>query len=114
MQNIISLDLQIHMQDNMRKIIQKIESDNSVWDNWTKSDKRFQLFCFLQVIEGDFDKETGRVTHYLDVKIGADDKDILEKAWKTNFILDHYATTKWHFIVDVQEKKVVKVLSYCV
>jgi hypothetical protein len=93
--------------------IKKTVEEN--WNKWTLTGKKYSLITKIQVINNDLsgDENEGTVTEYLDFCIGANDIKTLENLWFTDYFYYRYDTSTQHFIVDNEEKKVIKFLSIC-
>jgi len=92
----------------------RLEEDPDMWNLWTTSDKRYLLICYLNITKNDINAELdGQVTGNLECHISSNQISDLKLTWESNFIRGRYDTTRQHFIVDVQDKKVIEVLSGC-
>ena len=91
-----------------------LEENPKMWDEWTKSDKRYMPVCYLSITKNSVDiNPSGSVTGHLDCHISSDKLEDLRLFWKSMFIQQRYTGTRQHFIADIKEKKIVEYLSVC-
>ena len=98
--------------ENLKK---EIEKDSETWKKWTEPHKKYMLICCL-FASGDNvnDVPDGRITRYFHCYVASDDICSLRLFWESRFVQERYSTPHFHFIVDMEEKKVVEFLSVCV
>lgn len=98
-----------------KRLEEELEKDLDLWDKWTKSDKRYTLVCFLNIIENNIDENlSGKVTGHLDFYVSSDNIEDLRLLWESKFVQSKFCSTRWHIIIDVKERKLVEILSFCI
>ena len=110
--NIAGVDWDSYYKNGKSSLKKRLEEESGMWDNWTRSDKRYMLICHLIIVANDIDNNpSGRVTSHLDFCVNSDDIESLRLLWNSKFIQERYDTTMQHFIADMQEKKVIEFCS---
>jgi len=95
------------------RLIEEINTNPKTYDNWVNSDKRYKLIMEMSLVGDDFEKNQGVITSHYDVHVSSDSSEDLINIWKNFFSKRAYDTTKAHFIVDMKEKKIINLLSFC-
>ena len=112
--NTTEIDWESYYEKGIASLKKKLEENPEMWDNWTKSDKRYMLVCYPMIIENDVDNNpSGRVTAHLECHVSSDNIEDLRLLWKSKFIQQRYDTTRQHFIADMKERKIVEFTSVC-
>jgi len=107
-------DCRTYYEKGKASLKKDLEEKPEMWDNWTKSDKRYMLVCYTTIIKDDIDNNpSGKVTAHLDCHVSSDNLQDLRLLWKSKFIQQRYDTTKQHFIADIKERKIVEFVSVC-
>ena len=83
-----------------------LEENPKMWDEWTKSDKRYMLICYLLA-------DISLTTGYLDCHISSDSVEDLKSIWESELFQRKYSSSRQNFIADIKERKIVEFLSVC-
>lgn len=114
MLNLQTKDWENYYKRGIDSIKKALEEKSEMWDDWTRSDKRYMLVCYLMIIENDIDNDpSGKVTAHLDCHVSSNNLEDLRLLWKSKFVCQRYDTTRQHFIADMKERKIVEFVSVC-
>lgn len=90
-----------------------LEEKPEMWDNWTKSDKRYMLVCYPSIVNNNITALSGTVTGHLDFHVSSNSVEDLKLLWYSDFIQQKFDTTRQHFIADMKSRKIIEFMSVC-
>lgn len=97
-------------------LVEDIENDFDKWVNHTIDEysARYVLICNIMTVKNDWNKKlSGEVTHHIRLSASSHTIGELCDFYHSDFIKSKLNSTYQHFIVDIKERKVVKILSIC-